>query len=81
LKAPIRAVDGACGPRQRSSNAVAVERDGLRPLVPDQVLDQLDLVVLPLLPEELNRFPRRQLAALEGLVGLDVLGHPLLDPG
>ena len=59
---------------------VAIERDRLRPLVADEVLDQLDLVVLALVPEVLDRLLRRELAPLEGLVGLDVLGHPLLDP-
>ena len=61
--------------------AVSVERDRLRALVADQVLDQLDLVVLSLLTEVLDRLGGRQLPALEGLVGLDVLLHPLFDPG
>ena len=60
--------------------AVAVERDGLDALVADQVLDQLDLVVLVLGAELLDRLGDRQLAALEGLVGVDVLGHRRLDP-
>ena len=60
--------------------AVAVQRDGLHALVADQVLDQLDLVVLALGEEQFDRLPWRQLAALEGLVGLDVLAHRCFDP-
>ena len=52
--------------------AVAVQRDRLDALVADQVLDQLDLVVLALLPEQLDRLGGRDVAALERLVGLDV---------
>jgi hypothetical protein len=60
--------------------AVAVERDGLHPFVADQVLDQLDLVVLALGAEDLDRLVRREVAALERLVGLDVGAHRRLDP-
>ena len=59
--------------------AVAVERDGLGALVADQVLDQLDLVVLTLAPEALDRLGHREVGALEVLVGLDVLAHLGLD--
>ena len=58
---------------------VSVQRDPLHPLVAHQVLDQLDLVWLLLPPESLDRLACRHLAALEGLVGLDVSRHPLLD--
>ncbi len=58
---------------------VSVQRDGLHPLVADQVLDQLHLVRLVLGPEALDRVRGCQLGALKGLVGLDVEGHPLLD--
>ncbi len=76
----MRLVDGACGPRQRSvKGPLRVERDRLDALVGDQVLDQLDLVVLALGLEALDRLGDRQLAALEVLVGLDVLAHLLLD--
>src|SRR5687767_1469564 len=51
---------------------VAIERDGLGPLAADEVLDQLDLVVLALAAELLDRLGRRNVAALERLVGLDV---------
>jgi hypothetical protein len=60
---------------------VAVQRHRLDALVADQILDQLDLVRLALVPELLDRLIDRQLAALERLVGLDVGAHPLLDPG
>jgi hypothetical protein len=56
--------------------AVSVERDRLRALIADQVFDQLDLVVLALLAEVLDRLAGRQLPALEGLVGL-AIGGPI----
>ncbi len=59
--------------------AVAVQRDRVDALVADQVLDQLDLVVLALGAELLDRLGDGQLAPLEGLVGLHVLGHRRLD--
>src|SRR4051812_9750992 len=55
--------------------AVAVERDSVRA----EVLDQLDLVVLALALEELERLGGRDVGAFELLVGLDVLAHLLLD--
>ena len=58
--------------------AVAVERDALLAAL-DQVLDQLDLVVLALLQEALQRVLRGHVLALERLGGLDVLAHLLLD--
>ena len=60
--------------------AVAIERHGLHPLVADQVLDQLDLVGLVLGAKALDGLGGRQLAALERLVGGDVLAHGGLDP-
>ena len=82
MKAPIRPVEGPWGPRQRSSKGpFRYSETRLGALVADQVLDQLDLVVLALAAEVLDRLGGGQLAALERLVGLDVLGHPLLDPG
>ena len=59
--------------------AVAVERDGLDAFVRDQVLDQLDLVVLVLGLEDLDRLGDRDVAAGELLVGGDVGAHRLLD--
>ena len=59
--------------------AVAVERDGLDAFVRDQVVDQLDLVVLALGLEDLDRLGDRHVATLEGLVGLDVGAHRRLD--
>ena len=59
--------------------AVAVERDGLDAFVRDQVLDQLDLVVLALAAEDLDRLGDRDVAARELLVGVDVGAHRLLD--
>ncbi len=59
--------------------AVAVERDGLDAFARDQVADQLDLVVLALALEDLDRLGDRHVAALEGLVGLDVGAHRRLD--
>ena len=64
---------------QVGEGAVAVERDGLHALVSHQVLDQLDLVVLPLAAEALDRVGHRDVLALEVLVGLDVLAHLGLD--
>ena len=60
--------------------AVAVQRDGLDALVADEVLDQLDLEVLALAAEDLDRLGDRHVAALEGLVGGDVLAHRRFDP-
>ena len=49
LNAPIRLVDGACGPAAEVGEvAVRVQADRLDALVADEVLDQLDLVVLAL---------------------------------
>ena len=48
-------------------------------LVADEVLDQLDLVVLPLANEALERLADRDVLAHEPLVGLDVLAHLRLD--
>ena len=59
---------------------VAVERDRLDAFVADKILDQLDLVVLALGPEDLDRLGDRDVAARELLVGLDVGAHRLLDP-
>ena len=59
--------------------AVGVERDRVDPVVPDEVLDQLDLVVLVLALEALERLLGRDVLTLEVLVGRDVLGHPGLD--
>ena len=59
--------------------AVAVERDGLHAVGGDEILDQLDLVVLPLGTKALDRLGHGKLAALEGLVGGDVLAHLRLD--
>src|SRR3954453_6432832 len=77
LDAPrARAVRAAAEVDER---AVAVERDGLDALVAHEVLDQLDLVVLALGPEALERLLDGEVGALEGLVGADVLPHPFLD--
>ena len=54
---------------------VGVERDGLDALVADQVLDQLDLVVLALADEAVERLADGDVLAHERLVGLDVLAH------
>src|SRR4029077_19167387 len=59
--------------------AVAVERDGLDAFVADEILDQLDLEVLALPAEDLDRLGHRHVAALELLVGGDVLEHRGLD--
>ena len=62
---------------------VPVERDGLDRVggvgILHEVLDQLDLVVLALAPEALDRLGDRHVLALEVLVGLDVLAHLGLD--
>ena len=60
--------------------AVRVERDGAHALVLDEILDQLDLVVLALGQEALERLAGGHLLADERLVGLDVLAHLRLDP-
>ena len=49
-------------------------------LVLDEILDQLDLVVLALGPEAVERVGDRDVLAHELLVGLDVLAHLRLDP-
>ena len=71
MRAPAEVLEGP----------VAIQRDRLDALVADQVLDQLDLVVLVLPAEQLDRLAGRQLAPLEGLVRGDVGAHRLLDPG
>ena len=62
---------------------VGVEADGLQRMlgigVRDEILDQLDLVVLPLRAEALERLVDRHVLAHEPLVGLHVLAHLLLD--
>jgi hypothetical protein len=60
LNALIRFVLGACGPRQRSVNGPLVYSEtvstGMGGVgIPDEVLDQLDLVVLALGAEALER--------------------------
>ena len=67
-------------PAEVDEGAVAVERDGLRAVVPHQVLDQLHLVGLIGRAEPLDRLRRGQVGPLERLIGLDVRAHPLLDP-
>jgi hypothetical protein len=67
----MRPVEGACGPRQRSVKGPFRYRD--------EIADQLDLVVLALRGEPLERLLGRHVGALERLVRLDVLAHPLLD--
>src|SRR4051794_33565333 len=54
---------------------IAIERHR----VGAKILDQLDLVVLVLTFEALKGLGRRDIGALELLVGLDVLAHLLLD--
>ena len=80
----MRLVLGAWGPRHRSVNGpVGVERDGVHRVggigVLDEVLDQLDLVVLALGAEALERLRHRHVLARERLVGGDVLAHLRLD--
>ena len=76
----MRLVDGRVRPAAEvEEGAVAVHRDVVHALVADQVLDQLDLVVLALAREVVERLAGGPLAALERLVGLDVLAHLLLD--
>jgi hypothetical protein len=58
---------------------VGVERDRRDALVADQVLDQLDLVVLALAHEAVDRVAGGNVLAHERLVGLDVLAHLGLD--
>ncbi len=70
---PVRAA------AQVGERAVAVERDGLDSLVLHEVLDQLDLVVLVLGLEALERLLDAHVAALERLVRLHVLAHRGLD--
>ncbi len=73
---------GARGVRsaaQVGERAVAVERHGVDPLRFDEVLDQLDLVVLLLAAEALERLGDADLAAIEALPRGDVLAHLLLD--
>ena len=64
---------------QVGERAVGVERDGLDAVVADEVLDQLDLVVLALGAEALERLGDGHVLALERLVGGDVLAHLRLD--
>ena len=92
VAAPVRArdaeqlerLDALGGGRVRAAaevgeRAVGVERDRLDPVVAHEVLDQLDLVVLPLAHEPLERRAGRHVLALEDLVGLHVLAHLGLD--
>ena len=69
---------------QIGERTVGVERDGLERVggvgIPDQVLDQLDLVVLALGLEALERLGDGHVLAHERLVGGDVLAHLRLDP-
>ena len=71
-----RRVRAAAEVRER---AVGVERDVVDPGVLHQVLDQLDLVVLVLALEALERLLGRHVLARERLVGLHVLAHLGLD--
>ena len=68
---------------QVGERAVGVQRDGLEGMggvgIADQVLDELDLVVLALLAEALERLRDRHVLARERLVGGDVLAHLRLD--
>ena len=66
-------------PAEVRERAVGVERDRVHALVAHEVLDQLDLVVLALADEALERVAGGHVLALEGLVGLDVLAHLRLD--
>ena len=78
----MRAVLGACGPRQRSVNGPLVYREtvsGGWAVFADEVLDQLDLVVLVLGAEALERLGDGHVLAHERLVGADVLAHAVLD--
>ena len=88
VAAPVRAGDrqqlerlDALGRRRVRAAAevgeavVGVERDGRDALALHQVLDQLDLVVLLLAGEALERLVDRDVLAHERLVGLDVLAH------
>jgi len=59
--------------------AVRVQGHGVDARVADQVLDQLDLVVLPLAREAVERRAGRDVLALERLGRLDVLAHPGLE--
>ena len=69
---------------QVGERPVGVQRDGRDGVggvrVADQVLDQLDLVVLALGAEALERLVGGDVLAHERLVGVDVLAHPRLDP-
>ena len=62
---------------------VGVERDGVQRVggicIPEEILDQLDLVVLTLVAEARERLTDRDLLAGEDLIGLDVLAHARLD--
>ena len=64
---------------QVGEGAVGVERDGVDAVVLHQILDELDLVVLALAAEALERLLDRDVLAREGLVGGDVLAHLRLD--
>jgi hypothetical protein len=92
VAAPVRAGDrlqlegaDALGRRrvraaaQVGEGAVGVERDGPHAVVAHEVLDELDLVVLALGAEALERLGHGDVLAREGLVGGDVLAHARLD--
>jgi hypothetical protein len=64
---------------QVGERPVRVQRDRVDAFVADQVLDQLDLVVLPLGAEALERLRDRDVLSDERLVCADVLAHALLD--
>ncbi len=81
------AVVGACGPRQRSVKGPFVYSETVsRPPFAglgsaDEIVDQLHLVILVLGREALARVGHRHVLAHEGLAGLDVGAHMLLDCG
>ena len=64
---------------QVRERAVRVERNGFHPVARHQVVDELDLVVLPLAGEALPRDGHRNVLADELLGRLHVLAHPRLD--
>ena len=64
---------------QVGEGTVGVQGDGVDALVPDEVLDQLDLVVLALGPKALQRLGHGDVLARELLVGFHVLSHLGLD--
>jgi hypothetical protein len=80
----LERLDPPRGRRMRAATEVGegpvlVERDGVDTLVCDQVANQLDLVVLALVLESLQRLGDGEIGAHERLVGRDVLTHALLD--